>query len=421
MLFDLVGIGCGPFNLSVAALAASTEIKSCFFDKQTSYSWHQGMQLPFATIQNSSIRDLVSLALPTSPYSFHNFLHQTGRLEAHTIANFDAIMRWEFSQYLAWIIEKLPSVKLSHTVKKVIPIPEGFAVSGTDPSNSSFTVKTKNITLALGVRPFIPSFVQKILSKQVFHNSQYTFYKSPFFKNVVVIGGGQSGLEVVIDLLSQHSNIESITLIHQEAFINQIEDSQFAEDTIYTSSAIQSFLTLPDTTKKEFVHKHRLTSDGASPSTIQHLYQLLYTNKFLENNKVNFQLLPNTSVYDIKQYQDNNYLVHLKELSTNNHKELKADTIILATGYEQYYPSQLLDTNITTAIEFNGPTPKTNESYQVSYEGKGKIFILNNSKYSHGLADPNLSLNAIRAQKIINAIMEKEVISVVPQTTFTKG
>ena len=58
------------------------------------------MKLKFATIQNSNLKDLISLVKPTSEYSFFNFLYETGRLESHIIANFSFTLRWEYEQYI---------------------------------------------------------------------------------------------------------------------------------------------------------------------------------------------------------------------------------------------------------------------------------------------------------------------------------
>ena len=73
MIFDLVGIGAGPFNLSLGILLKDTKLKKFYFldKKKQIFFWHSGMKLKIlATIQNSNLKDLVSLVKPTSEYSF---------------------------------------------------------------------------------------------------------------------------------------------------------------------------------------------------------------------------------------------------------------------------------------------------------------------------------------------------------------
>src|SRR6185436_18751172 len=67
--YDSIGVGIGPFNLSAAALAATLpELKTLFVERARSFAWHPGMLISGATIQTSHLKDLVTLADPTSPY-----------------------------------------------------------------------------------------------------------------------------------------------------------------------------------------------------------------------------------------------------------------------------------------------------------------------------------------------------------------
>lgn len=69
----------------------------------------------------------------------------------------------------------------------------------------------------------------------------------------------------------------------------------------------------------------------------------------------------------------------LKDLY-NNHK-IMSEIVILATGYKQ-----LLNKSIFNLA----------------------LYIMNGRKHSFGVSDPNLSLSAIRANKIISVIKNKE-------------
>jgi len=87
--YDLVGVGAGPFNLSIAALLHPLpNVRHRFFERQQEYSWHPGMLLPNTTIQNSFLKDLVSFADPTNPFSFLAFLHAKKRLYEYVNAGF---------------------------------------------------------------------------------------------------------------------------------------------------------------------------------------------------------------------------------------------------------------------------------------------------------------------------------------------
>jgi lysine/ornithine N-monooxygenase len=51
---DAVGVGVGPFNLSLAALLAPTGYNARFFDKRQDFEWHPGLLFPGATINSGS-------------------------------------------------------------------------------------------------------------------------------------------------------------------------------------------------------------------------------------------------------------------------------------------------------------------------------------------------------------------------------
>ena len=56
-----------------------------FLDRAEGFNWHPGMMLDSATLQTPFMADLVTLADPTSRFSFLNYAKQIGRLYAFYI------------------------------------------------------------------------------------------------------------------------------------------------------------------------------------------------------------------------------------------------------------------------------------------------------------------------------------------------
>jgi lysine N6-hydroxylase len=78
---DLVGIGIGPANLSLASLLKQhPQIRSRFFDRHADFQWHAGLMLPNASLQVPFLKELVSLVDPTNELSFLQFLATHKRL-----------------------------------------------------------------------------------------------------------------------------------------------------------------------------------------------------------------------------------------------------------------------------------------------------------------------------------------------------
>ena len=51
-MFDLIGVGLGPFNLGLAALLDPvTEVKAVFFEQKPHFDWHPGLLMEGTTLQ----------------------------------------------------------------------------------------------------------------------------------------------------------------------------------------------------------------------------------------------------------------------------------------------------------------------------------------------------------------------------------
>ncbi|WP_287230689.1 SidA/IucD/PvdA family monooxygenase [Mesorhizobium sp.] len=71
-----------------------------------------------AELQVSHFQDLVTLVNPRSAYTFVNYLHENGRLYHFLNAQFQAVLRDEFAQYLNWAFQKNPLVRGGETVRE---------------------------------------------------------------------------------------------------------------------------------------------------------------------------------------------------------------------------------------------------------------------------------------------------------------
>ena len=110
--YDLVGVGLGPFNLSLAALAAGVaDLRTLFLDAKTEFSWHPGLMVEGATMQVPFLADLVSLVDPTSPWTFLSYLREHDRLFPFYSAERSHLSRREYEHYCRWAAARQPTLK----------------------------------------------------------------------------------------------------------------------------------------------------------------------------------------------------------------------------------------------------------------------------------------------------------------------
>ncbi|NGO15631.1 lysine N(6)-hydroxylase/L-ornithine N(5)-oxygenase family protein, partial [Streptomyces sp. HC44] len=159
---DLVGIGIGPFNLSLAALAHPlTELDTAFYDRHPAFDWHPGLLIDGATLQVPFLADLVTLADPANPWTFLNYLKTRDRLFPFYFAERFHIHRAEYAAYCRWVSENLPGLHFAHQVDAVRWNPERdlFEIDYThlDPDGETHgRTHAKNIVLGIGTAPHVP-------------------------------------------------------------------------------------------------------------------------------------------------------------------------------------------------------------------------------------------------------------------------
>ena len=109
--YDVIGVGIGPFNLGLAALLEeNTELKAGYYDKTEVFQCHPGMLLEQSDLQVPFLADLVTLADPTSKYSFLNYLHAHNRMyQFYFFKRFD-VPRVEYNDYCQWVVSELSTL-----------------------------------------------------------------------------------------------------------------------------------------------------------------------------------------------------------------------------------------------------------------------------------------------------------------------
>ena len=102
---DLIGIGAGPANLSLAALLTTarerglTSITGAFFEREPTVFWHSLQMFPGTLLQTEFYRDLVTPIDPTSKFSFLNYLKAKARLDQFFCSSTIYPTRREFEDY----------------------------------------------------------------------------------------------------------------------------------------------------------------------------------------------------------------------------------------------------------------------------------------------------------------------------------
>ncbi|MEK1889882.1 MAG: SidA/IucD/PvdA family monooxygenase [Phyllobacterium sp.] len=409
-VLDLAGIGIGPSNLSLASLLDSiTNVRARFYESRPQFDWHPGMMLPDVELQSSYLKDLVTPVMPTSRWSFIAYLVAQKRLYAFLNAQYEAVPRREFAQYLAWVASQLKSLSFDSTVREVDLEKDRFILRFDHGAATA-----KNIVVGTGMTPFVPSWAVSFLGDRCFHNSEAR-WRLPALNapRIAVIGGGQSGGEVVEALLNSKSTLKELNWFSRRHNFEPINDTAFSNQ-VFSPEYVYAYLNLNSDQKLEALKASILTSDGLSISTINSIYRRLYSLRYLENHTIDAKLSPNRDVIQVETDKDG-YRLIVRNRFDGGVEVVHADAIVLATGYQFRLPDAFAKLQDRIQLDRNN-RPVLGDDYCLNWNGpkQNRIFAQNAGRYSHGIADSQLSLMAWRSAHIINALLETDHFDLEP-------
>jgi lysine N6-hydroxylase len=425
-LYDVIGVGIGPYNLGLAALIDQTdEVKSAFFEKTPEFIWHPGMLIEKMDLQVPFLADLTTFADPKSPYTFMNYLHEHNRMFPFFFHRHFEVPRQEFNHYLQWVAEQLEDLHFGHTVvdvidKKTADTPHYEVIVKETATGEKKYYKTKHVVLGTGNEPLVLEGMDGLPNEDVMHSSRYLFEKDHLLKSkhVTVIGSGQSALEVFLDLLEEQERQDmKLTLLTRTGGLFQLDKAKFAQEA-FTPQYVDYFHSLDFEQRKQTLDTLKPLRNGIDPQTLERLYTKLYHRTAgMKDSRVLIQ--PMTEVQNIEAVEEG-YQLQCKQWQENVEYTYNTEKVIFATGYKPHIPEWFMD-RYKDEIEWEDELMfKVTRDYQLVFEDERDhhIFTLTNLVHSHGAGATNLGLSVHRNVHIINAIAGKEVYKNQEDTTF---
>lgn len=416
-VLDLVGAGIGPFNLSLAAqLDSIPDIKARFFDKRPAFAWHPGMLLPGAEMQTSFLKDLVTGTNPTSPWSFLSYLVKHKRFYQFLNAEYEAVPRREFANYLEWVATGLKSLRFDTRVEDVRFDDHHFRVR-----TNGEEVKTRNLSVAVGKQPSMPDWVVNLPQNVFFHNSVAAEkLGSVKARRIAVIGGGQSGAEIIDALLDTNPDA-SIYWISRRPNFEPLDATPFTNE-LFTPGYMDCFHGLPEPLRLSHTHRQMLASDGISASTLKKLYRRLYERKLDHSagGEGDISLCPHRDVV-AADYADSEIHLTMNNGFDQTTERVTVDALVLATGYRFVLPEFLNSLHAPLAMNSLGD-PVLERDFSLVWDGPSdnRIYVMNAGRHSHGIAEPQLSLAAWRSAVIANSILGRPHFDLTPPDAIVR-
>ncbi|MFF2299924.1 lysine N(6)-hydroxylase/L-ornithine N(5)-oxygenase family protein [Arthrobacter sp. NPDC058127] len=408
-IYDVAGIGVGPFNLGLAALSEPLDGLECvFLERRESFDWHPGMMLEPAHLQVPFLADLVTLADPTSKYSFLNFLKQTGRLYRFYIRENFYPLRAEFNQYCQWVAGQLRSVRFSTDVLDVAYDDGVYRLSVQGPDCAE-VLRARRLVLGTGTSPHVPKACAGIVDGGglVLHNADYLLRKSELQskRSITIVGSGQSAAEIYYELL-QEIDVHGYQLnwVTRSGRFFPLEYTKLTLE-MTSPDYVDYFHSLPPEQRDSLISSQKNLYKGINSELIDSIYDLLYTKSL--SGMVDTQLHTHSSL-TVAEWDPatGSHTLQFRHEEHGRDYSLDTEAVVLATGYSYKEPGFLGGIEDRIRRDAKGRFDVA-RNYGIGVE-PGEIFVQNAELHTHGFVTPDLGMAAYRNSCILREITGEE-------------
>lgn len=430
---DVVGVGIGPFNLGLAALADPLDdVDAVFLDQRPGFSWHPGMMLDGATIQVPFLADLVTMADPTSPYSFLAFLKDVGRLYPFYVRESFYPLRAEYDQYCRWVADRLGTLRWGRRVVGVERAPGSddllvtAEVVGAGPSETPRpeTYRARHVVLGVGTAPRLPAPLAALAADAagagpVVHTADYLPHRDALRASgsVTVVGSGQSAAEVYRDLLEDAGpGTYRVDWVTRSPRFFPMEYTKLTLE-MTSPEYTDHYRALPGELRDLLGREQRALSKGISGDLVDEIYDTLYRRTAV-GAELPTTLLTDTEVVaartDGGEGGAGEHVLTLRHGQTGQVAEHRTRAVVAATGYAGPGVPGFLAPGLAR-VDARG---RLDVARDYTVDDAGRLHVVGTEEHTHGVTAPDLGFGAWRNSVVLAAVTGREPYPVERRIAF---
>lgn len=418
-IHDLIGIGFGPSNIALIIALEEQGLRdgTLFLEARREPSWQPGMVLSGTDIQHNPLRDFVTPRNPASPYGFLSYLKAKGRLL--DFLNLDAPYppRSEYEGYLKWVADQFSdNVVYDCRVDAISRVRvDGEEVIRITAGDTDYLAR--NVSLATGRSANIPAVFAPFLGPRVAHLNSYLDAAGRWMdegvRHVTVVGGSQSAIEIVLDLLNRDDDLRVCSLSRSFGF-KQKDLSPFTER-IYMPDFVDYFYDASTESQQQMSRELWRSNYGAADhDVIQALNMIQYEQLVLGEKRL--QIAFNRRVDCVQASSRGGYVISVTDVHARKASSIYTDAIVLATGFRNFGQGDAREAMLPM---MDGLRPHcrfredggvgVNRDYSLQFNddrpGQPRVFLNGLCEASHGFGDAgSFSLLWLRSSIIAESL-----------------
>lgn len=418
---DLLGIGIGPFNLGLAALADPiAHLDAVFLDENPGFDWHPGLLLEGATLQTPFMADLVTLADPTSRYSFLNYLKSTGRIYAFYIRENFFMLRAEYNQYCRWVCDQLSSLVFDSRVTEIHydPAAHCYVVTSVSPQTGQTRFyRARRLVLGTGPQRHIPTCCES-LDGDVFHAADYLSHCDGLADktSVTILGSGQSAAEIFEDRLNSAGPAQRLDWFTRSSrFFAMAYDKLTLELT--SPEYIDYFHQLPEHTRHRLGREQKPLYKGIDEALSNAIFDKLYEKDV--HGTANVGLQANAELHSARyDHAAGEYVLEFRQTEQGAAFTHRTQALILATGFSHRVPDYIQP--VADRIYWDaGGRYAVARNYTIDRQGAA-LFVQNAELHTHGFTASDLGMACYRNASILKSVTGVAHYAVEEQVAFQR-
>jgi len=421
VIYDFIAIGLGPFNLGLACLSQPLkQLKTLFLESKRRFDWHSGILIPDTTLQTPFFSDLVTMADPTSSFSFLNYLKSKGRLYQFYIRENFFPSRFEYNDYCNWAASKLDNIRFRQRVDFVNYCKETnlYELMVYDAKNDcAVRYFTKRLVLGTGSVPHKPACADGLI-KNIAHTSQYLFDKDKIqsCRSITVIGSGQSAAEVFYDLLQDCDRLNyQLNWVTRSSHFFPLDLTKLTLE-MTSPDYVEYFYNLPQCKKQSLLQSQCPVYKGINQSLIGDIYHRLYERSILGNRPVTLLTNSELKIISPKNKDNDSYDLQFHHVEQSQDYHISSEAVILGTGYK--YVEKAFLKPIRDRIRYLASGQFDVDRFYSIDGGRGEIFVQNAELHTHGFMAPDLVMGCYRNACILRQISGQDIYQMEKNIAF---